>query len=356
MTDRTQGIIDRLAGAESYDDIKWILKSGVLTNYTESVVDAKIKANYEFQGRAGLWPSVERIPVGKTCEWCQGVAGKYEGPNVPRDVWRRHDNCNCIIKYTANTGRIDTLRGGGDSTWYIIDSTDPAAVQHRANYAGVVQTPPVAAVAATSDIAAAASLNGVEVVPVTERKKPLKEKTIIDRIAGDDKTDGSCCSVAYAYAGNKGAYDVLDFRGGASCSYFSKKSTGAKIAQIDGVKGKVVFEKNEPQAAWDLLAGADKKEQHILRTGRHGAVVRWNESADTWEYLELQSEANRGWHTLDDAALKYRFACVNRRKYAYISSIASVDDLAKSDEFAELLGYINTLKDEQMKGAGGGIK
>lgn len=144
MTDRTQGIIDRLAGAESYDDIKWILKSGVLTNYTESVVDAKIKANYEFQGRAGLWPSVERIAVGKTCKWCQGVAGKYEGPQVPRDVWRRHDNCNCIIKYTASTGRVDTLQGSG-TTWELTENTDPEAIKNRKNFIGVITEPTPAA-------------------------------------------------------------------------------------------------------------------------------------------------------------------------------------------------------------------
>ena len=138
--DRTQGIIDRLAGAENYDAIKWILQSGVTTNYTESVVDAKIKANCDFQGRAGLTAKVERVAVGKTCKWCQDVAGEYVYPNVPADVWRRHERCNCIIKYTAATGREDRLRGSG-STWFITDSTDPEAIKTRKNFIGVITEP-----------------------------------------------------------------------------------------------------------------------------------------------------------------------------------------------------------------------
>lgn len=362
--DRTQGIIDRLAGAENYDAIKWILQSGVTTNYTESVVDAKIKANCEFQGKAGLTAMVERLPVGKTCEWCQNVAGKYVYPDVPPDVWRRHDNCNCIIKYTARTGRVDTLQGqrvtrpngqaGRTQRWDIIATTDPEAVKNRANFAGAVMEPknvdPISAAAMAAD------RYGVQAVEVAELSEPLTGEQIVDRVAGDDLTPGSCCSAAYAYTGNVAGYDVLDFRGGVSCDYFSQKSVGAKIATLPGVKGEVVIERNEIKAARGLLDGADKSERHILRTGRHGAVVRWNESADTWEYLELQSSENRGWHTLDDEALRRRFVCKNRRKNAYVSSIASVEDLAKSDDFAELLQYINTAEDKQKKGAGGGIK
>lgn len=140
MTDRTQGIIDRLAGAESYDDIKWILKSGVLTNYTESVVDAKIKANYEFQGRAGLYAQVDRVTVGKTCRWCRDLAGTYVYPDVPPDVWRRHDNCNCVIRYTSRAGRVDILEGDTGHGWDIVESSNPEEIQRRKNYTGAGTT------------------------------------------------------------------------------------------------------------------------------------------------------------------------------------------------------------------------
>lgn len=149
--DRTQGIIDRLAGAENYDAIKWILQSGVTTNYTESVVDAKIKANCDFQGRAGLTAKVERVAVGKTCQWCQDVAGKYVYPDVPADVWRRHDNCNCIIKYTARNGRVDMLQGqrtirangepGSTNAWDIVTTTNPEEIAARRNFVGAGSTP-----------------------------------------------------------------------------------------------------------------------------------------------------------------------------------------------------------------------
>lgn len=167
--DRTQGIIDRLAGAENYDAIKWILQSGVTTNYTESVVDAKIKANCDFQGRAGLTAKVERVAVGKTCQWCQDVAGKYVYPDVPADVWRRHERCNCIIKYTAESGRVDTLQGSG-STWFITESTDPEAIKTRRNFIGVITEPTPAELEERKTF-------GIDTTPVKPQEAP---KAVLD--------------------------------------------------------------------------------------------------------------------------------------------------------------------------------
>lgn len=354
MTDRTQGIIDRLAGAESYDDIKWILKSGVLTNYTESVVDAKIKANYEFQGRAGLWPSVERIPVGKTCEWCQGVAGKYEGPNVPRDVWRRHDNCNCIIKYTAESGRVDTLQGSG-TTWFITESTDPEAVKNRANFAGAIMEPKK--IEPTGEMAMRAERYNITAEPVEELEKPLTEEEIIERVAGADKTGGSCASVSFAYAGNVGGFDVLDFRGGVSQDWFSRTRIIEDIADMPGVKRFTVDAVNDYKGVWQVLENAEDGKQYILSTGRHVAVVR--KSADGFEYLELQSAyREHTWYTLDDAELKRRFGCQKSHssygeKYTMPNTIIEIESLGKSDDFKQLLPYINTKPENQLKGAGG---
>ena len=37
---------------------------------------------------------------------------------------------------------------------------------------------------------------------------------IIKELSGGDETKGSCASLSFAYVGNKGGYNVLDFRGG----------------------------------------------------------------------------------------------------------------------------------------------
>lgn len=357
MTDRTQGIIDRLAGAESYDDIKWILKSGVLTNYTESVVDAKIKANYEFQGRAGLWPSVERIAVGKTCEWCQGVAGKYEGPQVPRDVWRRHDNCNCIIKYTASTGRVDTLRGR-TKTWELTETTDPNEIQTRRAVAANIKDPKK--IEPMGELTMRAhELVGYPETPAALESK-LSETEIIEKIAGADKTQGSCASAAFAYAGNVGGVDCVDFRGGVSQTFFSQTRNIEKVARLDGVTSWTADTVNDFKGVWEVLDHAEDGKQYILSTGRHVAVVR--KTADGFEYLELQSGIRENtWYKLDDEVLRRRFGCQKTHssygeKYTMPNTLIDVESLGASDEFKQLLPYINTKPKLQQKGAGGFAK
>lgn len=45
-------------------------------------------------------PVIERYAVGKTCEWCANLAGIYQYPDeVPKEVYQRHANCNCIVIY-----------------------------------------------------------------------------------------------------------------------------------------------------------------------------------------------------------------------------------------------------------------
>lgn len=358
--DRTQGIIDRLAGAENYDAIKWILQSGVTTNYTESVVDAKIKANCDFQGRAGLTAKVERVAVGKTCKWCQDVAGEYVYPNVPADVWRRHERCNCIIKYTAATGRVDTLQGSG-STWFITESTDPEAIKNRANFAGAITEPKK--IEPTGEMAMRAERYGITAEPVAELEKPLTEEEIIERVSGSDKTNGSCASVSFAYAGNVGGLDVLDFRGGVSQDWFSYTGIIENVADMPGVKSFTVDAVNDFKGVWQVLENAEDGKQYILSTGRHVAVVR--KTADGFEYLEMQSALRENtWYPLTDEELKRRFGCHKshstknwatggRDKYTMPNTLIDIETLSESDEFRQLLPYINTKPKLQEKGVGG---
>lgn len=127
MSDRTTNYIDKLSNADNVDNVLWLF-GAPLQNLADSVVDAKIRDNVEWQGKAGIPATVTRTAVGRTCEWCQEVAGSYTYPDVPADVWRRHERCNCIIKYTpAGGGRIDTLRGRrgeqyNPQKWYLEDS------------------------------------------------------------------------------------------------------------------------------------------------------------------------------------------------------------------------------------------
>ena len=113
MTERIEGMIDRLSEAENYSDIAWILGAPV-ENLAWSVVDDTMKANTEFQYKAGLPVQVERIlNDSQACDWCKRMAGTYTYPNVPDDVWKRHDNCECLIRYRNDAGQNEILSGKG---------------------------------------------------------------------------------------------------------------------------------------------------------------------------------------------------------------------------------------------------
>lgn len=103
-SEKINGILNRLDAADAFEDVAWILGEPVVT-YSRGVVDATLQANVDFQGKTGLRPKVVRRAPYKCCEWCSRMAGSYTYPDVPRDVYRRHQNCRCVVEYDPGSGR-----------------------------------------------------------------------------------------------------------------------------------------------------------------------------------------------------------------------------------------------------------
>lgn len=104
--DRINGIINRVSSELNYDDIKWMLYEPVV-NFTQSVVDDAVRANAEFQYRAGLSPKIVRTSTGRCCEWCSSLVGTYEYSEVMdtgNNVYRRHERCKCKVMYYPGNG------------------------------------------------------------------------------------------------------------------------------------------------------------------------------------------------------------------------------------------------------------
>lgn len=101
--DRIDGMINRLSYEEKFDDIAWMLDEPVV-NFSNNVVDKFIKANAEFQYKAGLSAKIIRTSTGNCCEWCDAIAGTYTYPKVPKDLYRRHKNCDCVVEYFPAKG------------------------------------------------------------------------------------------------------------------------------------------------------------------------------------------------------------------------------------------------------------
>ena len=87
-------------------------------NITHSMADDYMKVNAEFRSKAGIDTYIERRDDGKCCEWCSKLAGRYRYPDqVPRDVFKRHDNCGCLVSYTTPGGmrqNVHSKRGWND--------------------------------------------------------------------------------------------------------------------------------------------------------------------------------------------------------------------------------------------------
>jgi hypothetical protein len=112
--DRIQNLIQKISDYEHFGDGEWLLQEPVV-NLSQSVVDDAIKRNFDFQGGVGMKARVKRMVVGGCCDWCRAVAGDYEYPDVPPEVWQRHERCRCIIDYTPRKGSTERLRGTGRS-------------------------------------------------------------------------------------------------------------------------------------------------------------------------------------------------------------------------------------------------
>lgn len=102
--DNIDGIVNRISSEEYFDDVKWITDAPV-RNLIQKSIDETVKRNTDFQHKAGLSPKIVRKSSGHCCKWCDQVAGTYTYPDVPKDVFRRHDNCDCVLEYYPGNGK-----------------------------------------------------------------------------------------------------------------------------------------------------------------------------------------------------------------------------------------------------------
>lgn len=199
--------------------------------------------------------------------------------------------------------------------------------------------------------------------PVKTRTKNITDDQIISALAGGDQTRGSCASVALAYVGQKQGWNVLDFRDGESRSFFCKSRNLLELSKADGVSalhyGDVVG-KTSCTLANNFLKKCEIGKEYYLGAGRHAAIVRKNESG-VLQYLELQSAVNSGWTNFNKNpkyTLTNRFGCSSTSGHGeYLDFMINITDSNfGTDDFKSLLGYLNTVENEQRKGRYGTIK
>ena len=339
--DRIDGLVNRLASEESFDDVRWLLEEPVV-NFTQSIIDDSIQKNAEFHHKSGLQPEIVRKAAYHCCEWCQEVQGTYKYPRVPKDIYRRHKRCKCTVDYDPKSGKVQNV---WSKAWSKSDKSDK--IETRKN---------IGIQSEVSQVRKLALQIGITSNPITKSPKKLTEEEIIQAISGGDKTKGSCSSAAFAYIGNKGGYTVLDFRGGESCDFFSRNSRINMIGNLPGVKMHVAKNTNDFKATKELLENVENGNEYYLATGRHAAIIRKNDNLV--EYLELQSKIVNGFKPFDNTVLKKRFKAqkshaVRGRKYDVDSYLIDVNSLKDNPEFHNILSFLNTAETKQMKGIEG---
>ena len=211
--------------------------------------------------------------------------------------------------------------------------------------------------------------NNVEYREARELDRTLTENEIITKLAGGDKTSGSCVSVALAYVANKCGLDVLDFRGGASRSIYSSFGWNF-ITRINGINAKREA-KDTIRPSKALLDSMEEGKEYFYTTGRHASITRLKDGVQ--EYLELQSGSKNGWTPFEGEYTMFEgtpFETTEKRnttktlqkRFGVTSAsggealIVDIEQFRDNDEFRDLIGYINTAEDAQRKGASGGIK
>lgn len=196
---------------------------------------------------------------------------------------------------------------------------------------------------------------GISYLPVRASEKPFDQQAVISRVAGGDKTDGSCASLGFCYVAQKAGYDVLDFRGGNSQGVFAGNCVGIlKCLQSDGISTVVGTARSYVTAGKRALEKAVEGKEYYFVCGRHATIIRRVDG--NLEYLELQSGRRNGWMPFDEnvgRTLSWRFGTPKTSGYDVESYMLDVDEMAKSDRLLKIMGYINTNEDEQKKGKGG---
>lgn len=82
-----------------------------LHEYVKGFLDyAATQAQHDAMKNAresGKHPRVIRTTNGKTCKWCEGLAGEYSSPSA--DVFKRHGACDCNIRTEGFRSRNGSL-------------------------------------------------------------------------------------------------------------------------------------------------------------------------------------------------------------------------------------------------------
>lgn len=261
--------------------------------------------------------------------------------------------------------RVGSKEGGYKKAEFSRLSDKEKIIAQNAKSGGGEAKEEVLELTAFPDMRAKMEIRDVDYMPLKKMATQLSEEAIIDKVSGADKTKGSCASVAFIYGANKAGYDANDFRGGKSREVWADRENKIALFKETGVKHEVVNAVNDYEACSQLFSRMQQNKEYVLMTGRHAAAVK-KDSTGQVKYLELQSgDRKNTWYDLGRADLKDRFSCKKSRSQRdYFGShrvycdnvLVDLESFTSNSSAMQMLGFLNTPKGQEVKGAGGGEK
>lgn len=126
--ERVQNVAGSLNDTTVSDETIQMRCRNAVSNVANSMHDDFIWTNAEFRRKAGFFVEITRTTGAKACKWCQDVSGTFIGDynnKALRQVFRRHDNCSCVItyyykRYSSSKNIVETTRvtlSGTTTTW-----------------------------------------------------------------------------------------------------------------------------------------------------------------------------------------------------------------------------------------------
>ena len=337
------------ADAMAYEEmgVKEYVFVAVLDSRTSEICQANDNKKYLYKDRE---VGVNYPPLHPNC---RSTTRGYLGEEAEKQLKRRARN--------PSTGKSELIDNISYKDWLSKVNTaekNTNKVVKNSNKSTRQLTKPRALV--NTDTYKRLTANQVEYKPVDKLDNILSTDKIIEKIAGADKTKGSCVSLGLTYIGNKMGYDVTDFRGGNSCSFFSTNGNWSKALDDIGVNYLKEIDTNDFKAITRLLDNTYYDKEYFLLTGSHASIIKHTKE-DGWQYLELQSSKINGYKPLNNEVLKNRFRCkrshsIYGNKISTSSVLVDINDFKNNTKFKELLGYINTNAENQLKGVGGYAK
>lgn len=107
-TERVNALVNSVSAENITQEVSKRRLDSPVRNITESFYNDYVEANVKFRSKAGLKCYIIRDSHNGCCKWCTNLAGKYEYPdNVPKDIYRRHDNCGCDVTFVSVKGFQD---------------------------------------------------------------------------------------------------------------------------------------------------------------------------------------------------------------------------------------------------------